>query len=140
MTHGNGKTNDYSGIRVLLIEGRARQIMPLMESMHRLGCHVTTFNTSRLDMGYASRYPDEKICVPCDMNDPDAYWRAVGPILSSGRYDVAIPMFDFSAEILAHHKQELRDRIYLAVNDLEVFQYARDKLRTMKVCMEQGFC
>lgn len=129
---------DYSKIRVLLIEGRARQIMPLMESMHRLGCHVATFNTSRLDMGWASRFPDEKLLVPCDMNDPDAYWNAVGPILQSGRFDVAIPMFDFSAEILARHKAELQGKIYLAVNDWDVFQFARDKLKTMRVCMENG--
>ena len=109
-----------------------------MESMHRLGCHVTTFNTSKLDMGYASRYPDEKLCVKCNMNDSEEYWKAVGPILKSGKYDVAIPMFDFSAEILAHHKEELKDTIYIAVNDLEVFQYARDKLITMQVCMENG--
>lgn len=130
------KETKYSNIRVLLIEGRARQIMPLMESMHKLGCHVTTFNTSKLDMGYASHYPDEKLYVPCDMNDPEAYWNAVGPILKSGKYDVAIPMFDFSAEILAHHKAELKDTIYIAVNDLDVFQYARDKMKTMQVCME----
>ena len=137
------RPDDYSKIRVLLIEGRARQIMPLMESMHRLGCHVATFNTSRLDMGYASRFPDEKLLVPCDMDDPDAYWNAVGPILRSGRFDIAIPMFDFSAEILARHKAELRDTIHLAVNDWDVFQFARDKLKTMRVCMENDlnrFC
>ena len=130
------RPDDYSKIRVLLIEGRARQIMPLMESMHHLGCHVATFNTSRLDMGYASRFPDEKLLVPCDMDDPDAYWNAVGPILRSGRFDIAIPLFDFYAEILARHKAELRDTIHLAVNDWDVFQFARDKLKTMRVCME----
>lgn len=127
---------NYSDIRVLLIEGRARQIMPLMESMHKLGCHVATFNTSKLDMGYASRFPDEKIYVKCDMSNPQSYWEAVGPILKSGKYDVAIPMFDFSAEILAQHKEELKGIIYVAVNDLDVFQYARDKMKTMQVCME----
>lgn len=110
--------------------------MPLVESMHNLGCHVTTVNTSKLDMGYVSKYPDEKICIKCNIDNKDDYWKAVEPLLRSGKYDVAIPMFDYSAEILAHHKQELENTIYIAVNDLDVFTYARDKLKTMQVCME----
>lgn len=131
-------TNDnrFKKVRVLLIEGRARQIMPLMESMHKLGCHVTTFNTSKLDMGYASRYPDAKILKKCDMSDPDSYWKAVKPVLKSGKFDIAIPMFDFSAEILSKHKKELEKYVTIAVNDWDVFLYARDKQKTMQVCME----
>ena len=69
--------NPYSEVRVLLIEGRARQVMPLMESLHKLGCHVTTYNTSKLDMGYSSRYPDKKILSYCNEKDPDGSWQAI---------------------------------------------------------------
>lgn len=134
----NSKNNKFKNVRVLLIEGRARQIMPLMESMHKLGCHVTTFNTSKLDMGYVSRYPDVKIIKKCDMNNPESYWKAVKPILMSGKFDIAIPMFDFSAEILSKHKIELEKYVTIAVNDWNVFLYARDKQKTMQVCMENN--
>ena len=135
---GKKKETKFSKIRVLLIEGRARQIMPLMESMHKLGCHVTTFNTSRLDMGFVSHYPNKKILSKCDISSPDSYWEAVSKELKSGNYDLAIPMFDFSAEVLSKHKEEVKDIVDLAVNDWEIFQYARDKLKTMKVCMENN--
>ena len=60
------KQTEFSNIRVLLIEGRARQVMPLMESLNELGCHITTFNASKLDMGYASKYPSPTISLSSD--------------------------------------------------------------------------
>ena len=48
---------EYSRIRVLLIEGRARQVLPMSKSLRELGCEITTYNGSKLDPGYASKYP-----------------------------------------------------------------------------------
>lgn len=128
--------NPYKGIKVLLIEGRARQVMPLMESLHKLGCHVTTYNASRLDMGYSSRYPDKKLLSYCDAKDPEGTWQAVGDELKKGCYDLVIPLNDFVAIMLSQHKEELKPFVSVAANDWDVFQYASDKLKTMKVCME----
>ena len=60
---------DLAGIRVLLLEGFARQSMPVMEALHKLGCHITTYNKSKLDMGYASKYPDKKMLAFWDCKD-----------------------------------------------------------------------
>ncbi len=132
------KSAKYNNIRVLLVEGRARQIMPLMESFHRLGCHVTTFNTSKLDMGYASRYPNKKILSKCDINNPDLFWESLSQELKTKDYDIVIPMFDYSAEILSKHKEEVKEYVTLAVNDWNIFQLARDKFLTMDICMKNG--
>ena len=35
---------DYNDIKVLLIEGRARQVLPMAKSLRALGCEVTTYN------------------------------------------------------------------------------------------------
>lgn len=126
----------YNKVRVLLIEGRARQVMPLMESLHKIGCHVTTYNTSKLDMGYSSRYPDKKILSYCDAKDPEGSWKAISKELKTKQYDLVIPLNDFVAIILSQHKEELKPYVAIAANDWEVFQYASDKLKTMKVCMD----
>ena len=34
---------DYNDIKVLLIEGRARQVLPMAKSLRALGCEVTIF-------------------------------------------------------------------------------------------------
>lgn len=129
------KDSIYSNIRVLLIEGRARQVMPLMESLHKLGCHVTTYNASKLDMGYASHYPDKKVLSYCNAKDPEGSWDAIKKELMTKEYDLVIPLNDFVAIILSQHKEELAPYVKIAANDWEVFQYASDKLKTMQVCM-----
>ena len=130
------KKTKYSSIRVLLIEGRARQVMPLMKSLHKLGAHVTTYNASRLDMGYASHYPDKKVLSFCDAKDPEKSWECISKELKTKNYDLVIPLNDFVAIMLSQHKEELKPYVTIAANDWGVFQYASDKLKTMKVCME----
>ena len=132
------KDTVYSNVRVLLIEGRARQVMPLMESLHKLGCHVTTYNASKLDMGYASHYPDKKVLSFCNAKDPEKSWEAMSHELKTKEYDLVIPLNDFVAIMLSQHKEELKPYVTIAANDWDVFQFASDKLKTMKVCMENG--
>ncbi len=129
-------SSPYSNVRVLLIEGRARQVMPLMESLHKLGCHVTTYNASKLDMGYSSHYPDKKVLSYCNAKDPVKSWEAISKELKTKQYDLIIPLNDFVAIMLSQHKEELKPYVEIAANDWEVFQYASDKLKTMKVCMD----
>ena len=128
----------YSKVHVLLIEGRARQVMPLMESLHKLGCHVTTYNASKLDMGYASHYPDKKVLSYCDAKDPVKSWEAISAELKTKQYDLVIPLNDFVAIMLSQHKDELKPYVTIAANDWDIFKYASDKLKTMKVCMENN--
>ena len=68
---------DYNDIKVLLIEGRARQVLPMAKSLRALGCEVTTYNGSKLDPGYASKYPHRKLLAYCNAHDPDGSYRAI---------------------------------------------------------------
>ena len=135
--HYKNKT-DYSKVRILLIEGRTRQVMPLMEYLHKLGCHVTTYNSSKMDLGYTSRYPNKKLIRYCSPNDPEKTWTVLSEELKTKQYDLVIPMTDFVAIMLAQHKEEMKPFVTIAVNDWETFQYASDKLKTMKVCMDHN--
>lgn len=134
----NNVNSDLKGIRVLLLEGFARQVMPMMKALHDLGCHITTYNTSKLDMGYASRYPDKKILAFWDRNSAEKSLEALICELKKDKYDVVIPLTDFSAILLSQNKAELSQYASMAVNDWDVFRMASDKLNTMKVCMENG--
>jgi predicted ATP-grasp superfamily ATP-dependent carboligase len=107
-----------------------------MKSLYELGCHVTTYNSSKLDMGYSSCYPDKKILSFCSASNPQKSYEAIKKELETRQYDLVIPLNDFVAIILSQHKEELKPYTTIAANDWEVFQYASDKLKTMKVCME----
>ena len=129
---------DLRGTRVLLLEGFARQNMALMPALKALGCHLTTYNASHLDVGYASRRPDVKLLEFWDRQDADASFAALMKVLREGHYDIVIPMTDFSAAMLSEHLDEVRPFAWPAVNPPEVFHRAADKQETMKACAEAG--
>ena len=94
----------YKDIKVLLIEGRARQVLPMSKALRELGCEVTTYNGSRLDPGYASKYPHRKLLAYCDAHDPEGSYKAICAELEKYHYDIVIPMNDDVAIILSKHK------------------------------------
>ncbi len=126
------------GLRVLLLDGYARQVLPMTEYLHRLGVTVGTLNTSRLDVGYVSRWPHERYIGPDPRHDLLAALHKTRTILATGAYDVVIPASDDTATMLAENKPELSRFAAIAVNDLPVFVRARDKLLTMRACDELG--
>jgi len=129
---------DLRGVRVLLLEGFARQNMALMPALKALGCHLTTYNSSRLDVGYASRWPDVKLLRHWDRENPESSFDALMEVLREGHYDVVIPMTDFSATLLCAHIDEVRPLAWPAVNGPEAFWQAADKQRTMQACEAAG--
>ena len=110
---------DYNDIKVLLIEGRARQVLPMAKSLRALGCEVTTYNGSKLDPGYASKYPHRKLLAYCNAHDPDGSYRAIRKELEAYHYDLVIPMNDDVAIILAQHKEDATAAITSLVNPFD---------------------
>ena len=129
---------DLRGTRVLLLEGFARQNMALMPALRKLGCHVTTLNSSRLDLGYASRWTNRKLLRPWDRDDAEASWTVLYGVLREDRYDVVIPTTDFSARLLADHLEEVSQYAHPAENGPELFYRVMDKQWTMLYCSRAG--
>ncbi|MDD4436539.1 MAG: ATP-grasp domain-containing protein [Tissierellia bacterium] len=128
---------DFKGIRVLILEGYARQSLPLIKAFHKLGCYVAALCSSKLDVAYASRYTDEKILGVCDRSDVKATTGQVRKLLKTGKYDVVVPTVDFSAALLSENKIEFTQYTKVVSNDWNVYQIAGDKVQTMAVCMEE---
>ena len=130
--------NDLRGVRVLLLEGFARQNMALMPALKALGCHVTTYNSSKLDVGYASRWPDVRLLRPWNREDAAYSWERLRAVLAEGHYDVVIPTTDFSARLLADHHDEVSALARPAENGPDRFYRLMDKLQTMNLCAGAG--
>lgn len=129
---------DYKVLKVLLIEGRARQVLPMSKALRDLGCEVTTYNGSRLDPGYASKYPHRKLLAYCDAHNQEGSYKAIRAELEKYHYDIVIPMNDDVAIILSKHKKELGSLTTIHVNDWPLFSMASDKLQTMEACMKNN--
>ncbi|MBE6904278.1 MAG: ATP-grasp domain-containing protein [Ruminococcaceae bacterium] len=130
--------NDLKGIKVLLLEGFARQVMPMMQALHDLECHITTYNSKKTDLGYLSKYPDKKIIGVWDRKNEQASYNALLDVLKAEKYDIVIPMTDFSATLLSKNKEEISKYASPAVNDWNVFIKAADKQNTMIACMDNN--
>lgn len=132
------KNNSNKHIKVLLLEGFARQSMAIMEALHKDGYYVATYNSRKTDLGYLSHYPDKKLIGFWDRNDEEKSATSILDLLKTDHYDVTIPMTDFSATMLSRRKAEFNKYTHVAVNDWSVFQMAADKQNTMNACMDNG--
>lgn len=125
-------------MKVLIFEGRARQCLPFIRAFKKLGCEVDALCSSKLDISYACRFVDNKILGICNNLDEEATINQVRQLLETNNYDLVVPMTDFAAKILSKNKEEFSKYCYVMSNDLEVFDIAHDKNKTMKICMDNN--
>lgn len=127
-----------SELKVLVIDGPGRQIMPVLHGLHKLGCQTTTLNYSKLDIGYASRYSKRKLLYNGIGHDVDAIKQAVDREIRSGAYDVIIPLGDVMTEYLTRNRDIYSQLIHFPIPDHETFMKAFDKQKTMEICQDIG--
>ncbi|MBP3729600.1 MAG: ATP-grasp domain-containing protein, partial [Lachnospiraceae bacterium] len=108
----------------------------LLRQLHQLGCRTTVLCASKLDAGYASRYPRKKILVSEIRENDAAYRAAIEKELKEG-YDFLFPVLERATDIctdgrIAAQYPELK--ILAALR--EAFLKAYDKQQTMDCCMD----
>ena len=122
---------------VLLMEASSRQVLPMARAFKKAGYDVTTVCEHKSDLGSVTRFKDKCIIVKdidCNVNIAESEYKK---IVQENVFDIILPLSDFSAEIAAKYKVDWENLgCYVAVNDIDVFRLAYDKLNTMKICME----
>ena len=126
------------GKHILVLEGYCKQCLPFIRGFKEFGCEVSLLCGTKLDCGYASRLPDHKILGVCDLHKPEESEKYIVELVKTGKFDMVFPPFEFSARILAHHKEELSKYAIIYANDKDVFDRANNKEEVMRVCMENG--
>lgn len=126
------------GKHILILEGYARQCLPFMREFKKLGMEVSLLCHTKMDCGYASRLPDHKILGICNPDEYEESEKYIVELIKTGRFDLVLPLVDFSASILAKNKEELSKYAVICVSDKDVFEKSQDKLYAMKVCMENS--
>jgi len=130
---------DYKGKRVLVLDGFGRQQSSILRQLHDLECVITTVNNSKLDVGYASRYPHKRIVEHGIKDDEQLYKMVIERELATGNYDIVFPMVEKSTNILTIMKErgELGN-VKAIVAPRSAFLKAYDKEETMRLCQEIG--
>lgn len=129
---------DFSKVRVLVLDGFGRQIPGMLRQLHDIGCQVTTVSSSKLDPGYASRYPHKKIVVKGIKNDVDLLAKTVDELVFSDEFDVIIPVTDISTDYVSKSREKYEGHVKVAAAPYEAFINAYDKEKTLIACEKVG--
>lgn len=122
---------------VLLMEASSRQVLPMAKAFYQAGYRVTTVCEHKSDLGCVTRYKYRCIVVKNVDSDYDLANKLYNELVQNNRYDIIMPLSDFSANIAALNKRDWSLLgCYVAVNDYDIFMLAFDKLNTMRICME----
>lgn len=134
---GNEKM-DFSKIKVLLTDGGARQTLTILHGLKEIGCHVTVLCSSRLDVCYASRLPDEKILHEDAAGSFPEFEDFLGGVVASGKYDVLLPVAEITTNKVTSHEDEYKKYLRIACAPRASYIQAFNKQRTFEVALDNG--
>lgn len=125
-------------VRVLVLDGRIQSCLPVLKALREAGHHVTIAESDPLCVGFFSRYPHQRLRHRDPRKDPEGFMSDLRAYLSTGDYDVLIPILDVTAELVSKHKQELERYVRIPLVDYPIFMRARDKSQTMRIAQAHG--
>jgi len=129
---------DFSKIKVLLTDGGARQTLTMLHGLKEIGCHVTVLCSSKLDVCYVSRLPDEKILHPNAAGSYAGFEEVLMKELQTGKYDVLFPVAEMTTNKVTRREDEIRQYVKIACAPRESYIQAFDKQYTFEVALDNG--
>ena len=124
---------DFTKIKVLLTDGGARQTLTLLQGLKELGCYVGVLWSSKLDVCYASRLPDEKILDQRVAASGEEYVSFLVETITANGYDVLLPVAEMTTDKVTQNEEELKKHVKLACAPRESYLNAFDKQRTFEL-------
>lgn len=129
---------DCKGIRVLVLDGAGKQTLAMVRGLKEIGCEVTVLCKSKLDACYASNLPDHRLLLPEMAEINDRYIEKLLELVSTGRYDVLMPIGELSTNPVTQHEEEFRPYVKIACAPRETYIKAFNKQITFDTAMENG--
>jgi glutathione synthase/RimK-type ligase-like ATP-grasp enzyme len=108
-----------------------------VQSLGRLGHEVYLFDPDPDPALAHSRYCRGHLRSPSEYSSPD-YAQWLMRTVSSGDYDLLIPISDRVVDVVSHYRDKLSEHIALALPEPKHVELARDKARTAKYAMSHG--
>lgn len=129
---------DYTKIRVLVIDAYDKQSYAMVCGLKDIGCHVTVLCGSRHDTCYGSNKPDEKILNKKYKKDNDDKFQYLLSLVSSGKYDVLMPIGEMSTDFVTQHEDELKKYVKIACAPRDIYIKCFNKQITFDRAMKLG--
>ena len=129
---------DFTKIRVLVTDGSGKQPLAMIRGLKELGCHVTVLCSTIWDSCYVSNKPDEKILNKDLLERDEGTFRFLISLVSSGNYDVIMPIGERSTNFVTEHEEELKKYVKLACAPRDTYIKAYNKQYTFDKAMSLG--
>lgn len=130
---------EYKGKKVLVMDGYGRQVPTILKQLNELGCIITTISDSKLDIGYSSRYPSEKIVIKGCKENAAVLRPYLETALKESKFDVLFPLLEKSTDLVLSLQEEGKiEKEKIVCAPREAFMKAYDKQLTMRACMENN--
>lgn len=128
---------DFSKIKVLVPEA-GKQALAMVGGLKELGCNVTVVCGSKLNACYASNKPDKKLICKGLLEDKQITFDYLVKLVSSGEYDVLMPIGEKSTSIVNEHEDEFKKYVKLACAPKEAYMKVFNKQVTFDHAMRIG--
>ena len=129
---------DFSRIRVLMTDGGARQSLTILHGLKEIGCRVSVLCSSKYNVCYASKLPDEKILNSSAAGSSDGFEDFLLPLITSGKYDVLLPVAEMTTNKVTKNEELYRQHVKLACAPRSAYIQAFDKQNTFEHAMNIG--
>ncbi len=129
---------EFKNLRVLVLDGGGKQTLAMVRGLKEIGCRVTVLCKSKLDVCYVSRLPDRKLLMPDMAVIDDHYIKTLLRLVSTGEYDVLMPIGELSTNPVTQHEDEFKKYVKIACAPRETYIKAFNKQITFDTAMENG--
>ena len=127
---------NFEGLRVLVLDGAARQTLTILHGLKELKCHVTVLCSTKWDLCYSSNVPDEIILRNEATPRNKEFINCLLGLLRSGDYDVMLPVAEMTTNKVTEAETELKKYVRLGCAPRQAYINAFDKQRTFEIAMQ----
>lgn len=120
-------------LKILLLDGHTVQVLPVSKALRKKDYNVTILCEEKLSFGWASRYPHKKLLCPSASNEQDKYLKFLENFLQQNKFDVMIPLFNDTAELMSEYKDRFSKFTKVAIPNYDIFLKGHDKNLTMGI-------
>ena len=129
---------DFTKIRVLVTDSGGKQSYAMICGLKEIGCHVTVICGSKHDTCYVSNKPDERILNTKYKENNDDKFRWILSLVTSGKYDVLMPIGEMSTNFITQYEDDLRKYVKIACAPRKIYLQAFNKQNTFDQAMKSG--
>lgn len=126
---------NFKNVRVLVLDGAARQTLTILHGLKELKCHVTVLCSTELDLCYRSNAANVKLLNEKGSSKHPEYIDYLLSLLRTGNYDVLLPVAEMTTNKVTAAENELKRYARVACAPRSAYINAFDKQRTFEIAM-----